>query len=100
MTEYRRVSLRLRNGLLEVLVDGSAVVRGAVFWDSNRVFYSAGRTVGYRTQFGQLGESDRSYWRSVSYVGDMPGQSHLVGTYITMEDLKPAISTPLGAVER
>ncbi len=170
MTEYRRVSLRLRSGLLEVLVDGSAVVRTAVFWDSNRVFYSAGRTVGYLTQFGQIGESGRSSWRSVSYdvenptqpdfkwswkagdgqwpdqyqrdhliqihgnprnqrhherhrpdhgysswlvlpderimfvdytnFGDMPGQSHLAGAYITMEDLKPAVSAPLGAIER
>ena len=32
--------------------------------------------------------------------GDTPGQSHLVGAYITMEDLKPAVSAALGANER
>ena len=170
MTKYRHVALHSEGGLLKVLLDGKTIINRAVFWDSNRLFYSPDRQVGYQTEFGQLGESGRSHWRSVSYdvvnptqppfqwswkagdgqwpdqyqrdhliqihgnprnqkhspghrpdhgysswlvlpdkrimfvdyttFGDTGRQGHLVGAYITMDDLKPVVTAPLGVIEQ
>jgi hypothetical protein len=67
MTAERTVTLRHRGGLLEVLLDGKAVLHGPCFRDVVRKSDFYGGNPAARTQFGQLGARGESWWRRVSY---------------------------------
>ena len=67
MTDYHHLALRHDRGILELLVDGTAVLRTMVFNETHAVSDSYSRDPAKRTMFGQYGETGRSYWRRVSY---------------------------------
>ena len=67
MTQYHRITMQHRRGLLRVLVDGRPAIDGPVYWDSDSARDFHGGNPSKRTQFGQLGETGKSYWKSVSY---------------------------------
>lgn len=62
MTRYRTVTLRQRRGLAQVLVDGELLISAPVYKQEAAL----GVGEAGRTQFGQLGEVGKSYWRSFS----------------------------------
>ena len=67
MTDYHHLALRHDRGILELLVDGTAVMRTIVFNETHAVTDSYTRDPAKRTMFGQYGATGRSYWRRVSY---------------------------------
>ena len=67
LTRDRTVAIRHRGGLLEVKVDGETLISESVWRESPRLNDYLGGDPTKRTQFGQIGETGRSYWRSVSY---------------------------------
>ena len=69
MTQFRRLTLHHRRGLVEVRVDGHMLLRGPVYREEARLggFFGGGPLGGY-THFGQVGDEGRSYWRSFSYT--------------------------------
>ena len=73
MTRHRRIGLRLHRGLLQVLLDGQPVINRAVFWESDAIADYRGE-FRRRTQFGQLGQEGRSFWKWVTYSVKNPSQ--------------------------
>ena len=69
---YRTVKIRHRRGLLEVLVDGELMLSSPVKPTSYSVHDLLGGDVTKRTQFGQMGEQGRSFWKRVSYATENP----------------------------
>ncbi len=67
MTVWRTVRLRHRRGLLTVSVDGNVLVSASVFREPPPIVDYRGGDVQKRTQFGQLGSTGTSWWRSVRY---------------------------------
>lgn len=67
MTRYHVVALRHRRGWLQVKLDGETVLQACVFREETPANDFHGGDPLRRTQFGQWGESGRSYWRRVSY---------------------------------
>ncbi len=74
MTDYRKVTLRHRRGLLQVLVDDRPMINSCAFWESYALRDAIGGDVTKRTQFGQWGERGSSFWKSVSYRVKDPSQ--------------------------
>jgi len=74
MTRYRTVTLQHRRGLFQVLVDDGVVMKVPVYRNSYRISDSLGGDVTKRTQFGQYGETGRSFWKRVSYSLDNSNQ--------------------------
>jgi len=74
LTRYRTVALRLRRGLMQVLVDGQVVLNSCVFWESLPLNDFLSQDPSKRTQFGALGELGRSSWQEVTYRVDNPAQ--------------------------
>jgi hypothetical protein len=72
MTRFRRVTIRHDRGLAEVLIDGQQVIRWNVFWEHQGVQDFHGGDPAKRTQFGQMGEQGRSFWKSVRYETKNP----------------------------
>jgi|APSaa5957512622_1039677.scaffolds.fasta_scaffold22252_2 hypothetical protein len=72
MTEWRKITLRHRKGLFEVLIDGEKAISGCVFHDQGVPSEFHGANPQNRTTFGQIGESGKSFWRSVSYEVENP----------------------------
>ena len=68
MRNFHRISLKLLRGLLTVEVDGKALINKMVL---NASYNSSGDAYGAypgnRTQFGQMGETGKSFWKSVNY---------------------------------
>ena len=67
MTRFRRVALRHRRGWLQVQLDGETVLHSCVFREETPANDFHGGDPRRRSQFGQWGDSGRSYWRRVSY---------------------------------
>ncbi len=67
MNRYHAVALRHRRGWLQVRLDGETVLHTCVFREETPANDFHGGDPMRRTQFGQLGDSGRSYWRRVSY---------------------------------
>ena len=67
MSQYHVVALRHRRGWLRVKLDGETVLQTCVFREEAPASDFHGGDPLRRTQFGQWGESGRSYWRRVSY---------------------------------
>ena len=67
MTRFRKVALRHRRGWLQVQIDGASVLHTCVFREETLASDFHGGDPMRRTQFGQFGDSGRSYWRCVSY---------------------------------
>ncbi|MDR0451046.1 MAG: glycoside hydrolase [Treponema sp.] len=65
MRRYRHVRLCSRRGLLTVDVDGEVLINQCVFHEGCAYgdFYSP--VPGKRTQFGQIGDEGRSFWKTV-----------------------------------
>jgi hypothetical protein len=68
MTNYRTVTLTHKQGLFRVLVDGKVMINAPISREENRIgeFNNTG-DVSRRTQFGQYGNSGKSYWRQMNY---------------------------------
>lgn len=64
MTTYRTLTMHLRQGILEVRIDGKTVLRTCVFGE--------GGGWATRTQFGQSVGRGTSWWRNVSYSAKNP----------------------------
>ena len=67
MTRERTVTVHHRRGLLEVRVDGEALLRHRVRRETPALDDRHSLDPTKRTQFGQMGESGRSLWKRVSY---------------------------------
>jgi hypothetical protein len=67
MTGERTVAIHHRRGMLEVSVDGEILIRYRVKREGQTLDDRSGGNPAKRTQFGQLGETGRSFWRRVSY---------------------------------
>jgi hypothetical protein len=68
MTRYRRVTIHHRGGLLQVRVDGEPVIQACIFREDSPAggWYGQGPLFGL-TQFGELGNTGQSCWKSVEY---------------------------------
>jgi hypothetical protein len=67
MTRYRRILIHHRRGLCKVSVDGQVIMNTRVMREGARIGDFHGGDVTKRTQFGQYGDTGRSFWRRVSY---------------------------------
>ena len=67
MTEFHAIALLHRRGWLQVKLDGATVLNTCVFREETPANDFHGGDPLRRTQFGQLGDSGRSFWRRVSY---------------------------------
>jgi len=67
MTEERTVTIRHRDGLLTVQVNGQTLFTKCIFRESPRLSDFHGGDPAKRTQFGQSGDVGESFWRQVSY---------------------------------
>ncbi len=67
MTAFHRVGLHHRRGWLQVKLDGETVLSRCVFREERPANDFHGGDPARRSQFGQFGDSGRSYWRAVSY---------------------------------
>jgi len=67
MTEYHRVGLHHRRGWLQVKLDGETVLHACVFREETPASDFHGGDPARRSQFGQIGDSGRSFWRAVTY---------------------------------
>lgn len=67
MTQFHTIRLSHRRGWLKVQLDGETVMHKCVFREEYPASDFHGGDPMRRTQFGQLGDSGRSYWKRVSY---------------------------------
>ena len=67
MSRFRTVVLHHLRGWLQVILDGLTVLHTCVFREETPAIDTHGGDPMRRTQFGQLGDTGRSYWRRVSY---------------------------------
>lgn len=67
LTRYRTVRLHHRRGWFRVEVDGEVLLNRCVFREEAPASDFHGADPLRRTQFGQLGETGRSFWRRLSY---------------------------------
>ncbi|MFC1716321.1 sialidase family protein [Candidatus Poribacteria bacterium] len=67
MTRERTVTIHHRRGLLQVQLDGETVISECVWRESPHLGDFHGGNPTKRTQFGQAGETGRSFWKSISY---------------------------------
>ena len=66
MTRERDVAISHRLGMLEIRVDGETLIRYRVRREGQVLDDRSGNPA-KRTQFGQLGDAGRSFWKRVSY---------------------------------
>lgn len=68
MTQYRRLTVHHKGGLLRVLVDGECVLNFPIYREDAALggWYGQGQLHGM-TQFGELGDQGRSFWKSFRY---------------------------------
>ena len=66
MTQERDVAVSHRLGMLEIRVDGETLIRYRVRREGQVLDDRSGNPA-KRTQFGQLGDAGRSFWKRVSY---------------------------------
>ena len=66
-TRYGTISITHRQGLIKVLYDGQLVSQEPAYWEHLPISDFRGGNPLRRTQFGQWGESGRSFWRRVRY---------------------------------
>ncbi|MEC8893668.1 MAG: sialidase family protein [Candidatus Poribacteria bacterium] len=67
MTHERTVTIHHRRGLLEVRIDNKTLISGCVWRESQPLSDFFGDDPSKRTQFGQIGKTGRSFWKSISY---------------------------------
>ena len=67
MTSYHTLRLHHRRGWLQVQLDGETVLHKCVFREEYPASDFHGGDPLRRTQFGQINNSGRSYWRRVNY---------------------------------
>ncbi|TBL78979.1 sialidase family protein [Paenibacillus thalictri] len=68
MSDYRKLTIHHRRGLLTVQVDGETIINSCVFWEADRLGnFHGGGDLAARTGFGQLGDTGKSCWRELSY---------------------------------
>jgi hypothetical protein len=67
MTAYHTISVTHKQGLIQLLCDGEVFVQGPVYWEHPPISDHIGGDPMKRTQFGQIGASGTSYWRTVRY---------------------------------
>jgi hypothetical protein len=67
MTQFHTIGLSHRRGWLKVQLDGETVMHKCIFREEYPASDFHGGDPMRRTQFGQLGDSGRSYWKRVSY---------------------------------
>lgn len=67
MSDYHKVTLHLRRGLMSVLVDGNLAASTIVHREEALIHDFHGANMLRRTGFGHYGSAGRSMWRSVSY---------------------------------
>ncbi len=72
MTEFHRIGLHYRRGWLQVQLDGETVLHRSVLKEGHPASDFHGGDPLRRTQFGQISDSGRSYWRRVSYQVENP----------------------------
>ena len=67
MTDFHTIALFHRRGWLRVKIDGEVILHACVFREETPASDFHGGDPMRRTQFGQLGDSGRSFWRRISY---------------------------------
>ncbi|MCP4404649.1 MAG: exo-alpha-sialidase [bacterium] len=67
MTKEHTITIRHRRGLLEILIDGQRIMSGCVFHESPHLADFHGGNPAKRTQFGQFGDTGRSFWTHLRY---------------------------------
>ena len=67
MTQYHTITVTHKQGVMTVLCDGEVLSQGPVYWEHPQISDHVGGDPTKRTQFGQLGDRGRSYWRRVRY---------------------------------
>lgn len=67
MRRWRRLRLHHRRGWLRVMLDGEAVFHRSIYREEWPASDFRGGNPLTRTQFGQYGDSGRSFWRSIRY---------------------------------
>ena len=72
MTDYHHLRLYHKRGWFRVELDGEIVLNRNVFREESPATDFHGAYPRHRTQFGQYGDSGRSFWRSVSYRVNNP----------------------------
>ena len=90
MTIERRVTIYHKAGWLRVSVDGQMLINHCVFREDGPVggWYGQGPLEGF-TQWGELGELGRSYWRSVKYEAHNPALQDFVWQWCAEDGLLP-----------
>lgn len=89
MTCDRTVVIRHGSGLLEVKVDGKTLIPECVWREPPRLGDYRGGDPTKRTQFGQIGETGRSYWKSVSYSVKNPTLNEVEWSWDASQRLWP-----------
>ncbi|MCL2741604.1 MAG: hypothetical protein FWE70_05780, partial [Oscillospiraceae bacterium] len=67
MRGYRNVAIKSAKGILTVEVDGRRIINRSIGWDCLVTSDAYALTPGRRTQFGQVGEAGKSWWKGVHY---------------------------------
>ncbi|MCY3719140.1 MAG: sialidase family protein [Anaerolineaceae bacterium] len=67
MRQWRRLRLHHRRGWLRVMLDGEAIFHRSIYREEWPASDFHGGNPLTRTQFGQYGDSGRSFWRSIHY---------------------------------
>lgn len=89
MTTPRTVTIHLRRGLLQVLVDGKVLINQSIFRETIALCEFHGHSREGRTQFGQVGETGTSRWRRVSYTVHNPTLEDTVWNWTAAEGRFP-----------
>lgn len=72
LSDYHKITLHHRRGLLRVSVDDHVVLSRLVDWGFAVPVDFRGGDPSRRTQFGQLGDDGTSYWKQVRYAVKNP----------------------------
>lgn len=68
MTSYCKVTIHHKGGWLRIIVDGETLINQCVFRETHPVGGMDGQGALERmTQFGEVGDKGRSYWKSLKY---------------------------------
>ena len=68
MTQYHKITIHHKGGLLKVLVDGETLIQACMFREGRPAGGRYGQGSLYSmTQFGELGDTGKSSWKSVKY---------------------------------
>lgn len=89
LTKTRKITIHHRRGLLKIKIDDQTVAHDCVFRGESHITDFYGLMPERRTQFGQVGRSGKSYWRSVAYSAVNPSIGDFSWTWGASGDLLP-----------